>query len=106
MEEVYEFLKKCGTFYLATVDGDKPRVRPFGVVHIFEGKLYIQTGKIKNVSKQMQINPNIEILGEYVNNETKIGCLCKQCGLEWFTTPHILKGRHGCPHCSKFKNSK
>jgi len=63
MEEVYEFLKKCGTFYLATEEGDKPRVRPFGAVNIFEGKLYIQTGKVKNVSKQMQINPNVEICG-------------------------------------------
>ena len=63
MEEVYEFLKKCGTFYIATVEGDQPRVRPFGVVNIFEGKLYIQTGKVKNVSKQMQINPKVEICG-------------------------------------------
>ncbi len=63
MEEVYEFLKQCGTFYLATVEGEQPRVRPFGVVNIFEGKLYIQTGKVKNVSKQMQINPNVEISG-------------------------------------------
>lgn len=61
MEEVFEFLKNCGTFYIATMDGDQPRVRPFGVVNIFEGKLYIQTGKSKNVSKQMQINPKIEI---------------------------------------------
>lgn len=61
MQEVYEFLKKCGTYYLATIDGDKPRVRPFGTVHIFEKKLYIQTGKSKNVSKQMMKNPNIEI---------------------------------------------
>lgn len=63
MEEVCEFLKKCEVFYIATIEGDKPRVRPFGVVHIFEGKLYIQTGKSKNVSKQMQINPNVEICG-------------------------------------------
>ena len=61
MEEVYEFFKKCGTFYIATMDGDQPRVRPFGVVNIFEGKLYIQTGKSKNVSKQMQVNPKVEI---------------------------------------------
>ena len=61
MQEVYEFLKKCGTFYLATEEGNQPRVRPFGVVNVFEGKLYIQTGKSKNVSKQMQINPNVEI---------------------------------------------
>lgn len=63
MQEIFEFLKKCGTFYIATEDGDKPRVRPFGALNIFEGKLYIQTGKSKNVSKQMQINPNIEICG-------------------------------------------
>ena len=63
MEEVYEFLKKCGVFFIATEDADQPRVRPFGALNIFEGKLYIQTGKSKNVSKQMQINNNIEISG-------------------------------------------
>lgn len=63
MEEVYDFFKKCGVFYLATEEGNKPRVRPFGAINIFEGKLYIQTGKVKNVSKQMQINPNVEISG-------------------------------------------
>ena len=61
MEEVYEFLKRCGTYYLATVEGDQPRVRPFGTVDIFEGKLYIQTGKRKQVSKQLQANPKAEI---------------------------------------------
>lgn len=61
MQEVYEFLKSCGTYYLATVEGDQPRVRPFGTVEIFEGKLYIQTGKVKEVSKQIQANPNVEI---------------------------------------------
>jgi uncharacterized pyridoxamine 5'-phosphate oxidase family protein len=61
MEEVYEFIKKCGTYYLATTDGDQPRVRPFGTVLIFENKLYIQTGRVKNVSKQMMKNPKIEI---------------------------------------------
>lgn len=65
MEEVYEFLKKCETYYLATMDGDQPRVRPFGTVNIFEGKLYIQTGKSKDVSKQMMKNPKIEICGMY-----------------------------------------
>ena len=63
MEETYDFLRKCGTFYLATEDGLKPRVRPFGAVNIYDGKLYIQTGKVKNVSKQMQENPNVEISG-------------------------------------------
>jgi uncharacterized pyridoxamine 5'-phosphate oxidase family protein len=61
MKEIYEFLKKCGHYYIATMDGDQPRVRPFGTVEIFENKLYIQTGKVKNVSKQMQANPKIEI---------------------------------------------
>ena len=61
MKEVYEFLKEAGTFYIATIDGDKPRVRPFGVVNIFEDKLYLQTGKRKNVSKQISVNPNVEI---------------------------------------------
>lgn len=63
MEQVYEFLKKCGTFYLATTEGDQPRVRPFGVVDIFENKLYIQTANTKKVSKQMGANPKIEICG-------------------------------------------
>ena len=61
MEEVYEFLNQCGAYYIATIDGDQPRVRPFGTVLIFENKLYIQTGKVKNVSKQMMKNPKIEI---------------------------------------------
>ena len=61
MEEVKEFLKKAGVYYLATVDGNKPRVRPFGTVEIFEGKLYIQTGKKKDVSKQIEKNPYVEI---------------------------------------------
>ena len=61
MQEVYDFLKKCGTYYLATVDGDQPRVRPFGTIDLFEGKLYIQTGKVKDVSKQIHKNPKAEI---------------------------------------------
>ena len=52
MEKVYEFIKKCGVYYLATIDGDQARVRPFGTIDIFEGKLYIQTGKGKDVFKQ------------------------------------------------------
>ena len=61
MEKVVQFLKDAGTYYLATVEGDQPRVRPFGTAHIFEGKLYIQTGKSKEVSKQLHINPKAEI---------------------------------------------
>ena len=61
MEEVYKFLKEAEVYYLATVEGDQPRVRPFGTADIFEGKLYIQTGKVKDVSKQIQANPKVEI---------------------------------------------
>ena len=61
MKETQEFLKSAGVYYLATIDGDKPRVRPFGTAEIFEDKLYIQTGKSKNVSKQIEKNPNVEI---------------------------------------------
>ena len=61
MKEVQEFLKECGVYYLATVDGTKPKVRPFGTAEIFEDKLYIQTGKNKDVFKQITVNPNVEL---------------------------------------------
>ena len=61
MKEVYDFLKSARIYYLATAEGDQPRVRPFGTVDIFEGRLYIQTGKSKSVSKQLQANPKAEI---------------------------------------------
>ena len=61
MDKVTQFLKEAGVYYLATVDGDQPRVRPFGTVNYFDGKLYIQTGKVKNVSKQLHANPKAEI---------------------------------------------
>ena len=61
MSKVNDFLTEAGVFYLATVDGDQPRVRPFGTIHIFEGKLYLQTGKVKDVSKQLHANPKAEI---------------------------------------------
>lgn len=61
METVLQFLKDAETYYLATVEGNQPRVRPFGTAHIFEGKLYIQTGKVKDVSKQLHANPKAEI---------------------------------------------
>ena len=70
MERVEKFLKEAGAYYLATMDGDQPRVRPFGTAHIFEGKLYIQTGKVKDVSKQIHKNPKVELCafkdGEWV----------------------------------------
>jgi uncharacterized pyridoxamine 5'-phosphate oxidase family protein len=61
MQDVYDFLKKCNTYYLATVEGDQARVRPFGTIDLFEGKLYIQTGKAKDVSKQMVANGKVEL---------------------------------------------
>ncbi|MBR3070861.1 pyridoxamine 5'-phosphate oxidase family protein [Fibrobacter sp.] len=61
MEEVKNFIKECGAYFLATVDGDQPKVRPFGTIEIFEGKLYIQTGKSKNVSKQIQANGKVQL---------------------------------------------
>ena len=68
MERVEKFLKDAGTYYLATVEGDQPRVRPFGTAHIFEGRLYIQTGKKKDVSKQLHANPKAEICA-FMNGE-------------------------------------
>ena len=61
MKRVLDFLKKAEVYYLATVEGDQPRVRPFGTVNEFEGKLYIQTGKVKPTSHQLVANPKAEI---------------------------------------------
>jgi len=63
LKEVKAFLAKCGIFYLATVEGDQPHVRPFGAVEIINGKLYLMTGKVKDVFKQLTANPKIEICG-------------------------------------------
>ena len=82
MQTVYEFIKECKTYYLATVEENgQPRVRPFGTIDIFDGKLYIQTGKKKNVSKQLAANPKAELCcfdgkkwlrlsGELVNDDS------------------------------------
>ena len=61
MERVVQFLKEAEVYYLATVDGDQPRVRPFGTINVFEGKIYIQTGKKKDCYRQLLENPNAEI---------------------------------------------
>ena len=82
MQKVCDFLKEAVTYYLATVEGDQPRVRPFGTAHIFDGKLYIQTGKVKPVSKQLAVNPKAEICafkggkwiriaGELINDDNR-----------------------------------
>ncbi len=76
MKEVYEFLKSSGVFYLATIDNDKPRVRPFGAINIYNDKIYLQTGKIKPVSKQIEKNNNVEICafkdGKWIRVEAKL----------------------------------
>lgn len=61
MQEVYEFLKQAGTYYLATCENGQPRVRPFGTIHLYKDRLYIQTGKSKAVSRQLHANPKLEI---------------------------------------------
>jgi len=61
MQAVHDYLKRVGTYYLATVEGNQPRVRPFGTINLFEGKLYIQAGKKKNVAKQIEANPKVEL---------------------------------------------
>jgi len=76
MQRVNDFLKKAGTYYLATTEGDQPRVRPFGTVNIFEGKLYIQTGKVKPTAKQIAENPKVEI--------------CAMAGGEWIRVSGTL----------------
>ena len=82
IEKVCQFLEDAGTYYLATVEGDQPRVRPFGTVLLYGGRLYIETGKVKNVSKQLSINSKAEICafkdgkwlrlaGELVNDDER-----------------------------------
>lgn len=82
IERIYSFIDKAQTYYLATVDKDQPKVRPFGTILLFEGKLYIQTGKVKDVSKQIAENPKVElcafndgkwirVTGELVNDDSR-----------------------------------
>ena len=74
MKRVYEFLKKAEVYYLATVEGDQPRVRPFGTVNLFEGKLYIQTGKIKPTSRQLAANPKAELCAFSNGTWLRVAC--------------------------------
>ena len=76
MQQVYYFLKSCGTYYIATVEGDQPRVRPFGTINLFENKLYIQTGHIKPFAHQVAANPKVEI--------------CAFNGKEWIRVSGVL----------------
>lgn len=74
MNRIYDFLKKADVYYLATVDGDQPRVRPFGTINLFEGKLYIQTGKVKPTSHQLAANPKAEICAFTEGTWVRIAC--------------------------------
>lgn len=74
MKRIYDFLKKAEVYYLATVEGDQPRVRPFGTVNLFEGKLYIQTGKVKPTSHQLKANPKAEICAFTEGAWVRIAC--------------------------------
>lgn len=76
MQKTYEFIKEAKTYFIATVDKDQPRVRPFGTIHIFEGKLYVQTGRKKNVAKQLLANGKTE--------------LCAMKGNEWIRVSGVL----------------
>jgi len=101
ISKAVEFLDKAGTYYLATVEGDQPRVRPFGTVLLYDGRLYIQTGKVKPVSKQLAVNPRAEICafcegtwlrvsGELVNDdsrEVKVAMLEKYPSLKGMYDP-------------------
>ncbi|MDR1952578.1 MAG: pyridoxamine 5'-phosphate oxidase family protein [Elusimicrobiota bacterium] len=60
-KKIVEFIKDCGVFYLATTDGDKAKVRPFGFIDEIDGKLYFCTSVKKDVYKQLEKNPNFEI---------------------------------------------
>ena len=74
IEKIYDFLKKCGTYYLATVEGNHARVRPFGTINLYNDKLYIQTGKSKKVSAQLKENPFVEISAMYDGKWIRLSC--------------------------------
>ncbi|MBR3764675.1 MAG: pyridoxamine 5'-phosphate oxidase family protein [Clostridia bacterium] len=74
MKRVHDFLKEAGAYYLATVEGDQPRVRPFGTIHLFEGKLYIQTGRVKPCAQQLARNPKAEICAFHNGTWLRVAC--------------------------------
>ena len=74
MQRVHDFLKEAGTYYLATVEGDQPRVRPFGTIHLFEGRLYIQTGRMKPCAQQLAANPRAEICAFHQGTWLRVAC--------------------------------
>ncbi len=74
MQRVHDFLKEAGTYYLATVEGDQPRVRPFGTIHLFEGKLYIQTGRVKPCARQLAAHPKGELCAFHKGTWLRVAC--------------------------------
>ena len=78
MQRVCDFLKEAGVYYLATVEGDQPRVRPFGTAHIFEGKLYIQTGHVKPCAQQLMANPKAELCAFHKGTWVRIAAELKE----------------------------
>jgi uncharacterized pyridoxamine 5'-phosphate oxidase family protein len=100
LREVHDFIKACGCYFLATVEGDRPRVRPFGTLAIFEGRLYFQTGKKKDVFKQMTTNPNIEICaydnkGSWIRVRGSVAVDDRQEAKQFLLDAHPeLKGRY------------
>ncbi len=74
IERVYNFLEETKEYYLATIEGDQPRVRPFGTALLYDGRIYIQTGKVKNVSRQLAANPKAEICAYKDGRWLRIAC--------------------------------
>ena len=93
MEQVAKFLKEADTYYLATVEGDQPRVRPFGTAHIFEGKLYIQTGKSKAVSSWLRMTA--ERRDSRCSTHIRP---CRRCTLQMMATQKYFISRTRQPH--------
>ena len=72
MEKTVKFLNDAKTFFIATINNDKPEVRPFGAIGVFENKLYIMTGAKKDVAKQIELNNNVAITAMYNGNWIRI----------------------------------
>lgn len=90
MQEVYEFLKACGTYYLATMDdGEQPRVRPFGSYAIYDGKLYIETAHGKPVSHQIDTHPLVEICA-FDNQSRWVRIACRLVADESYEAKHAF----------------
>ena len=121
IEKIYQFLDEAVTYFLATVEGDQPRVRPFGTMLLCDGRLYIQTGKVKDVSKQIAANPKVEIcafkdgrwlrlagvLEEDDNRDVKVKMLEKMPSLAGMYSPddgnmQMLYFKCGCATISSF----